>query len=120
MRTCDGAPGVEDPKPDEDEKHRHAFRATHFKTQGIVKGRLTVLSDLPSHLHESLFKTPSKGYDVAARYANEPIFLQADQEPGPHRLGLRGFGVEGERLEGADTKARTQDFFFQQFPYDRV
>jgi hypothetical protein len=31
-------------------KHRHAFRATHVKTQGIVKGKLTVNEGLPEHL----------------------------------------------------------------------
>lgn len=128
------APGVEDIKPNEEEtarkigatmnkmqqhnfdKHRHCFRATHVKTQGILKGKLTVLPDLPSHLQQGLFKTPGKTYDVAARYANEPVFLQADQEPGPRGLGLRIFGVEGQRLPSADQEATTQDFFFNNAP----
>lgn len=128
------APGVETPKPDEDAKakqigetmnkmqqhnldqHRHAFRATHVKTQGIVKGKLTVLRDLPNHLRQGLFKTPGKSYDVAARYANEPVFLQADHEPGPRGLSMRIFGAEGDRLEGAESDATTQDFFFNNAP----
>jgi hypothetical protein len=128
------APGVESPKPDEEKKareigetmnkmqqhnfdqHRHAFRATHVKTQGIVKGKLTVLSDLPNHLRQGLFQGPGKTYDIAARYANEPVFLQPDQDPGPRGLSLRIFGVEGERLEGADPDATTQDFFFNNAP----
>lgn len=128
------APGVETPGADEDAKarqigetmnkmqqhnldqHRHAFRATHVKTQGIVKGKLTVLPDLPVHLQQGLFKEPGKSYDVAARYANEPVFLQADNEPGPRGLSMRVFGTEGERLEGADADATTQDFFFNNAP----
>jgi hypothetical protein len=128
------APGVETPKSDEEEKakmigeamnkmqqhnfdqHRHVFRATHVKTQGIVKGNLTVLPDLPRHLQQGLFKTPGKTFDVGARFANEPVFLQADQEPGPRGLGLRVFGVEGKRLDGADANATTQDFFFNNAP----
>lgn len=128
------APGVESRQSDEEEKarqigetmnklqqhnfdqHRHAFRATHVKTQGIVKGKLTVEADLPSHLRQGLFKTPGKSYDVAARYANEPVFLQADQEPGPRGIGLRIFGVNGARLEGADSNGTTQDFFFNNAP----
>ena len=98
------------------DQHRHAFRATHVKTQGIVKGKLTVMPNLPNHLRQGLFKTPVKMYDVAARYASEPVFLQADHEPGPRGLGLRVFGVEGERLAGADPDARTQDFFFNNAP----
>jgi hypothetical protein len=128
------APGVETPKPNEDEtvrkvgetmnkmqqhnfdQHRHAFRGTHVKTQGIVKGKLTVLLDLPAHLQQGLFKMPGKTYDIAARYANEPVFLQADQEPGPRGMGMRVFGAEGKRLEGADPDANTQDFFFNNAP----
>jgi hypothetical protein len=128
------APGVETAKADEEEKakqigetmnkmqqhnfdqHRHAFRATHVKTQGIVKGKLTVQAELPDHLRQGLFRNPGRTYDVAARYANEPVFLQADQEPGPRGMGLRIFGVEGERLEGADANAKTQDFFFNNAP----
>jgi hypothetical protein len=128
------APNVEIQKPDEEKKareigetmnrmqqhnfdqHRHAFRATHVKTQGIVKGKLTVLSDLPDHLRQGLFITPGKTYDVGARYASEPVFLQADQEPGPRGLAMRVFGAEGDRLQGADRNATTQDFFFNNAP----
>ena len=128
------APGVEAPKSNEAEtakkigetmnrmqqhnfdQHRHAYRATHVKTQGIVKGKMTVLPDLPAHLQQGLFKTPGETYDVAARYANEPVFLQADQEPGPRGLGMRVFGVQGERLQSADPEASTQDFFFNNAP----
>ena len=128
------SPGVEIPKDNEEEtarkigetmnkmqqhnfdQHRHAFRATHVKTQGIVKGKLTVLPHLPIHLQQGLFKAPGKSYDVAARYANEPVFLQPDQNPGPRGLGLRVFGVQGERLPGADQDASTQDFFFNNAP----
>jgi hypothetical protein len=128
------APGVQSPKPNEDEtsrkigetmnkmqqhnfdKHRHAYRATHVKTQGIVKGKLTVLPDLPKHLQQGLFQEPAKTYDVAARYANEPVFLQADQEPGPRGLSMRVFDVKGKRLPDADPAGTTQDFFFNNAP----
>jgi hypothetical protein len=128
------APGVEILRPDEDEtaykigetmnrmqqhnfdKHRHAYRATHVKTQGIVKGKLTVLPNLPKHLQQGLFQEPGKTYDVAARYANEPVFLQADQDPGPRGLSMRVFDVKGERLPDADPAGTTQDFFFNNAP----
>lgn len=128
------APGVEVIEPDEEEtakkiaatmnkmqehnfdQHRRCFRATHVKTQGIVKGKLTILPNLPPHLQQGAFEVPGKTYDVAARYANEPVFLQADQEAGPRGLGLRIFGVGGERLPDADQDATTQDFFFNNAP----
>lgn len=68
-------------------QQRHAFRATHVKIKGLVKGTLTVPSDLPSHLRQGLFTAPGT-YDVAARYANEPVFIQAEQEPGPRGLAM--------------------------------
>jgi hypothetical protein len=128
------APGVETIKPDEQEKtqqikevmermqkrnfdlHRKAFRATHVKTQGIVKGKLHVHPDLPEHLQQGIFAEPGKSYDIAARYANEPYLLQRDQEAGPRGLGLKVFGVTGPRLEGVDGSVSTQDFFFNNAP----
>lgn len=128
------APGVEMIKPDEEEKierikqvmermqknnfdlHGHAFRATHVKTQGVVKGKLVVKEDLPEHLRQGIFAQPGKVYDVAARYANEPYLLQKDQEPGPRGLGLKVFGVSGPRLEGVDESTNTQDFLWNNAP----
>jgi len=128
------APEVETIKPDEQEKiqqikevmermqkrnfdlHRKAFRATHVKTQGIVKGKLQVHQDLPEHLRQGIFAEPGKSYDVAARYANEPYLLQRDQEAGPRGLGLKVFGVTGPRLEGVDDSVSTQDFLFNNAP----
>lgn len=127
------SPGVETIKPDEEakiaqiqnvmermqkhnfDKHRHAFRATHVKTQGIVKGKLTVQANLPEHLQQGIFAHPGKSYDVIVRYANEPYYLQADQEAGPRGLSMKVFGVSGPRLE-EDQSGSTQDFFFNNAP----
>ncbi|KAF2711232.1 heme-dependent catalase [Pleomassaria siparia CBS 279.74] len=128
------APGVESVQHDEEQKaraigetmtkmqqhnfdqHRHAFRATHVKTQGIVKGKLIVQRDLPTHLRQGLFREPGKVYDIAVRYANEPVFLQPDQEPGPRGLSMRIFDVNGPHLSGSDPSSNTQDFFFNNAP----
>jgi hypothetical protein len=101
------------------DKHRKGFRATHVKTQGIVKGKLRVRHDLPQHLRQGVFEKPGEEYDVVARYANEPVFLQEDQVPGPRGLAMKVFGVAGERLgkEAADSAtATTQDFLFNNAP----
>lgn len=123
-------PGVEFVKPNEEEtgrkigetmnrmqhdnfdQHLHAYRATHVKTQGIVKGKLTVLSDLPKHVQQGLFKEPGKAYDVAARYANEPFFSKQSKNPGLRGLSMRVFNIQGERLPGSDSACTMQDFFF--------
>ncbi|KAK8220188.1 hypothetical protein M8818_000604, partial [Zalaria obscura] len=105
------AEGVEVVKPDETEKALEIAAtmnkmqnttltiATHVKTQGL-----------------GTFEEPGKSYDVAARYANEPVFLQPDQEPDPRGLSMKVFGVKGERLEDFDPSATTQDFFFNNAP----
>jgi len=128
------SPGVEHKVPDEEkkvaeiastmermqkhnfDKHRHAFRATHVKTQGIVKGTLKVLDRLQPHLQQGMFSTPGKTYDVFARYANEPYLLQDDHEAGPRGLSMKVFGVTGERLEDVPEDVTTQDWFFNNAP----
>ena len=70
--------------------HRHGFRATHVKTQGIVKGTLTI-PELPTELAQGICAKPGE-YDIALRYANEPSFLQDDRAPGPRGCGMKIFG----------------------------
>ena len=128
------APGVEEIKPDEEskqheianimnqmqqknfEKHRRAFTATHVKLQGVVKGTLTVKSDLPKHLQHGMFVVPGKKFDVIARYANEPYLLQSDQERGPRGLSMKVFGVSGTKLDDSTNEHGTQDWFFNNAP----
>lgn len=129
------APGVEDIQPNEEEtanklaevmnqlqdknfhQHRHAFRATHIKTQGIVKGTLHVRDDLPKHLQQGMFTTPGKKFDVVARYSNGPGFIQSDKEKAPRGFSMKVFGVEGERLQGeGNMDISTQDWFFNDSP----
>lgn len=50
------------------------IRGNHVKTQGLVKGTITVTSELSSHVSQGLFATPGP-HDVAARYVNEPVFI---------------------------------------------
>ena len=97
-------------------QHRHAFRATHVKSQGLVKGTLIVPSGLPSHLSQGLFAQPGR-YAIVSRYANEPVFLQSDTEPGPRGMAIKVFHVSGERLDiSGNQDLSTQDFFFNNAP----
>ena len=129
-------PKVEPEVPDEDGKikqmhkiinrvqehnfshHRHGFRGTHVKTQAIVKGSMTVLTDLPPHLAQGLFSQSGKTYPLAIRYANEPSFLQDDRAPGPRGCGMKVFDVDGpgDFLDAAGRNSRTQDFTFNNAP----
>ncbi|KAJ9647833.1 hypothetical protein H2201_001198 [Coniosporium apollinis] len=91
--------------------HRHAFRATHVKTQAVVKGSLAVNENLPPHLAQGLFRNPGV-YPVAARYANEPSFLQVDRTPGPCGMGMKVFGIEGKHMDPSGDRTGTQDVTF--------
>lgn len=129
-----GTPGVEPSVPNESEQihelhglvnsiqqknfaaHRHGFRGTHVKTQGIVKGELTVLPDLPEHLAQGLFSHSEARHDVAIRFANEPSFLKDDRAPGPRGCGMKVFDVDGEFMDPAGEQSRSHDFTFNNAP----
>ncbi|KAM0707497.1 hypothetical protein Q7P35_004142 [Cladosporium inversicolor] len=96
--------------------HRHGFRGTHVKTQGIVKGKLTILPDLPEHLSQGLFSNGGCEHDFAIRFANEPSFLQDDRTADPRGCGMKVFGVEGEFMDPAGRESRTHDFTFNNTP----
>lgn len=97
--------------------HRHGFRGTHVKTQGIVKGELTILPNLPPELGQGLCSPINASLNngkkpIALRFANEPSFLQDDRAPGPRGCGLKIFNVEGTFLNPNGAKSRTQDMTF--------
>ena len=104
------------------EKHSHAYRRTHLKTQGLVTGSLTVHSDLPEDLHTSLFR-PGEKYNVIMRYANEPFKIDPDTVPGPRGIGMKIFldrettqdilMNNGPILELTDVKTRKEIFEFE-------
>lgn len=75
---------------------------------------MSINDNLPLHLQHGVAKTPGKEYPIIARYANEPSFLLPDTQRAPRGLGLKIFGVEGDRLE-EDGKT-TQDFLFNNAP----
>lgn len=96
--------------------HRHGFRATHVKTQAIVKGSMTVHSDLQSHLAQGLFARGGEEHPVGIRFANEPSFLTDDKAPGPRGCGMKVFDVDGSFLASEGEKSHTQDFTFNNAP----
>jgi hypothetical protein len=71
-------------------KHSHAYRGTHLKTQGLVKGTMTVRDNLSEDFIQGLFQ-PGKVYNVIMRYANEPFKIDPDTTPGPRGVGMKVF-----------------------------
>ncbi|GAC72633.1 hypothetical protein PANT_7c00194 [Moesziomyces antarcticus T-34] len=94
------------------ECHRHAFSGTHVKTQGIVKGHLTVVEGLDTHLYQGLFRTPGSSFPVAMRYSTETTDLIDDRTPQPRGIGLKVFGAKGDKLRKDGKDPETQDFEF--------
>jgi hypothetical protein len=86
-------------------RHSHAFRGTHLKTQGLVKGMMTIRNDLSEDLQQGLF-VPGKKYNTIMRYANEPFKIDPDTVPGPRGIGMKVF-IDGDK---------TQDFLMNNAP----
>ena len=85
----------------------HAVRSVHAKAHGIIKGKMTVLENLPEELAQGLF---SKGgeYPVYMRLSTNAGDILPDAVSLPRGLALKVVGVQGDRLSGAD--GDTQDF----------
>ncbi|KAK7192271.1 hypothetical protein PSPO01_01843 [Paraphaeosphaeria sporulosa] len=97
-------------------EHMHCLRGTHLKTQGCVMGRWfagIVHDNLPPHLAQGMFSKPG-AYDVIMRYSSLTPKLVPDNIPAPRGIGMKIFGVEGEKLWGEDK--RTQDWTFNNYP----
>ncbi|KAF2760028.1 heme-dependent catalase [Pseudovirgaria hyperparasitica] len=125
------APGVEVVQPGEKEKiqevsnqfqrmqmmnfneHHHCLRGTHLKTQGCVMGKFYVNDNLPAHLAQGMFAKPG-AYDVIMRYSSLTPKLVPDNIPAPRGIGMKIFGVEGEKIWGEDK--HTQDWTMNNYP----
>lgn len=60
-----------------------------------------------------MFSSPET-YDIAMRYASEPFKILDDKVNGPRGIGLRVFGVKGEKLSEASHE--THDWTFNNAP----
>jgi hypothetical protein len=110
-------------------EHMHCLRGTHLKTQGVSKelfcamawltnlqcvmGKFIVQDNLPEHLAQGMFKKPGV-YDVIMRYSSLTPKIVPDNAPAPRGIGMKIFGIEGEKIWGEDKK--TQDWTFNNYP----
>lgn len=122
---------LERPSPDEEElvrqivgtmesanrqvaaKHRHGLRDAHAKSHGILAGELRIEPDLPEHLAQGLFATPTS-YPVIVRFSTSPGDLRSDQVPVQRGLAIKVIGANGPRA--IDDGATTQDFLLVNHP----
>jgi hypothetical protein len=110
-------------------EHMHCLRGTHLKTQGVgvcitcflagtnqlqcVMGKFIVHDNLPEYLAQGMFKKPGS-YDVIMRYSSLTPKIVPDNAPAPRGIGMKVFGIEGEKIWGEDKK--TQDWTFNNYP----
>ena len=92
----------------------HAMRAVHAKGQGLMRGKLSVVAGLPTHLAQGLFSAAG-GYDVIVRLSSPPSEQLPDDVSTPRGLALKVLGVEGARVEGSEGDT-TQDFLMVNGP----
>ena len=90
------------------EKTNKTVRISHAKAFGLLKGTLTVESDLPRELAQGLFSKAGT-YEVLVRLATAPGEINDDSKVNTVRgMSLKILGVEGAKLSGHN--ADIQDF----------
>ena len=86
----------------------HANRSVHAKAHALLRGELSVLSDLPEPLAQGLFALP-RHYPAVLRFSTNPGDILDDAISLPRGLAVKVVGVEGARLPGSADSA-AQDF----------
>ena len=76
-------------------------------------GKFIVHDNLPPHLAQGMFAKPGT-YDCIMRYSSLTPKLVPDNIPAPRGIGIKIFGIEGEKIWGEDKK--TQDWTFNNYP----
>lgn len=75
-------------------------------------GKFRVHDNLPEHLAQGMFKNPGL-YDCIMRYSSLTPKLLPDHLPAPRGIGIKIFGIEGEKIWGEDKQ--TQDWTFNNY-----
>jgi hypothetical protein len=96
------------------EAEGHAHRAVHAKGHALVRGKLTVLDNLPPELAQGLFAQPG-GYDVLLRWSSPPAEQLPDSVSTPRAVAMKVLNVLGQRLD-ADKSGHSQDFLMVNGP----
>ena len=96
------------------ERHRHALRDAHAKSNGILKGELVVHDGLPPELAQGIFAA-ARTYPIVARLSSAPGDIHSDKIPAPRGFAIKVLGVDGERLS-PDLGGANQDFLMVNFP----
>lgn len=92
----------------------HASRAVHAKGHALVRGKLTVLDNLPPQLAQGLFGQAGS-YDVLLRWSSPPAEQLPDGVSTPRAVAIKVLDVPGARLD-ASKSGNSQDFLMVNGP----
>ena len=76
-------------------------------------GKFIVHDKLAPHLAQGMFAKPGT-YDCIMRYSSLLPLLVPDSVPAPRGIGMKIFGVKGEKIWGEDKE--TQDWTMNNYP----
>ncbi len=85
------------------------LRDTHPKSNGRLKGTLTVNQDILADYQYGVFQG-GKSYPVWMRFSNSVEEITDDEETDFRGLGVKMFNIDGERLPEPGDELNTQDF----------
>jgi catalase len=92
------------------DRYRHAIRAVHAKSHGLLKAELEVDGTLPEALRQGLF-AQGGSYPAIIRLSTNPGDILADSVSAPRGMAVKVVGVRGEMVPN-HVDAVTQDFVF--------
>ena len=76
------------------DQSRHAYRAVHAKSHGLLKGELRIVEGLPPELKQGLFAT-AKNYPAIIRFSTNPGDILPDTISTPRGMAVKILGVDG-------------------------
>ncbi|GJL50436.1 MAG: hypothetical protein NPIRA01_16630 [Nitrospirales bacterium] len=91
------------------------LRDTHPKSNGCVKARFVVDSNIPEQYQVGVFQK-GQSYPAWMRFSNSAPEVTPDKDKDFRGLAIKLIGVEGERLPIPGDEEHTQDFLFIAFP----
>ena len=90
------------------QRQRHAVRAVHAKSHGLLKAEVEILPDLRDELRQGLFLKPAT-YGAVMRFSTDPGDILSDHISTPRGLAVKVIGVQGDMLPDHANQV-TQDF----------
>src|SRR5262249_49458173 len=96
------------------DRRRHAVRAVHAKSHGVLKGELIVDQGLPPHLAQGLFSRAAR-YPVIVRLSTTPGDIHSDGNRAQYGFALKVLGVAGDKVLPED-KSSSQDLLLGNTP----